>query len=239
MPDPAGDPDQPEHPEQPVQPVHGRRPLSLAAVLGRAIDRSVDEQISRYVDMLTGAGVERGLIGPREAERLWERHILNCVVLERLIPHGAAVADVGSGAGLPGIVLALVRPDLRITLVEPLLRRATFLIEAIDVLGLGSAVEVVRARAEDYRGSKFAVVTARAVAPLDRLTALALPLLTSGGSLLAVKGRRAQDELEEHRAALAALGAERLEIVTLGEGTLAEPTTVVVIRARVRRRVHR
>ncbi len=216
-----------------------RRRLSLAAVLGRTIDRSVDVQISRYVDMLASAGVERGLIGPREVDRLWERHILNCVVLERLIPLRATVADVGSGAGLPGIVLALVRPDLRITLVEPLLRRATFLTETIDALDLESTVDVVRARAEDYRGPTFAVVTARAVAPLDRLTALALPLLTSGGSLLAVKGRRAQDELEEHRAALAALGAERLEIVTLGEGTLVEPTTVVVIRARGRRRAHR
>ena len=205
----------------------GAPPPSVAQVLGRP----VDERMSRYVDMLATAGVERGLIGPREVGRLWERHILNCVVLERLIPRDATIADIGSGAGLPGIVLALVRPDLRVTLVEPLLRRATFLTEAIDALGLGSTVDIARLRAEDYRGVRFTIVTARAVAPLDRLAALAFPLLTGGGTLLAVKGRRAHDEVEEHRAALAKLGAGRVEVVTVGAPTLAEPTTVVVVEA--------
>lgn len=179
--------------------------------------------------MLAGAGVERGLIGPREADRLWDRHILNCVVLEQLIPVGTTLADIGSGAGLPGIVLALVRPDLRVTLVEPLLRRATFLSESIEALGLGAAVEVVRTRAEDYRGARFRVVTARAVAPLDRLARLAFPLLEPRGTLLAVKGRRAHEELEQHRAALAELGAGEVTVTTLGAPTLAEPTTVVVV----------
>jgi len=208
-----------------VQP--GPAPASLAKILGRPVDGGM----SRYVDMLATAGVERGLIGPREIGRLWERHILNCVVLEELIPRNATIADIGSGAGLPGIVLALVRPDLRVTLVEPLLRRATFLSETIDVLDLGATVKVARVRAEEYRGEPFTIVTARAVAPLDRLAGLAFPMLTARGILLAVKGRRAHDEVEEHRTALTELGAGRVEVVTLGSTTLAEPTTVVVIEA--------
>lgn len=202
-------------------------PASAAAVLGQP----VDERITRYVDMLATAGMERGLIGPREVARIWERHILNCVVLEELIPRDAHLADIGSGAGLPGVVLALVRPDLRVTLVEPLLRRATFLTETIEALGLAATVDVARARAEDYRGKPFSIVTARAVAPLDRLAALTFPLLTGGGTLLAMKGRRAHDEVEEHRAALTALGAGRVEVVTVGASTLTEPTTVVVVEA--------
>jgi 16S rRNA (guanine527-N7)-methyltransferase len=205
-------------------------PASAAQVLGRA----VDERMNRYVDMLATIGVERGLIGPREAGRLWDRHILNCVVLEQLIPAETRLADLGSGAGLPGIVLALVRPDLQITLVEPLLRRATFLTEAIDALDLGSSVEVVRVRAEEYRGAPFTVVTARAVAPLDRLANLAFPMLTGRGQLLAMKGRRAHDEVREHSPTLARLGAGRVEVVTLGSPALAEPTTVVVVEAPAR-----
>ncbi len=212
----------PEH-----QPDDGPSPMppSVAEALGRPVDK----RMSRYVDMLATDGVERGLIGPREVGRLWDRHILNCVVLEQLIPPGATIADIGSGAGLPGVVLALVRPDLRVTLVEPLLRRATFLTETIEALDLGASVEVVRVRAEEYRGPRFAVVTARAVAPLDRLASLAFPLLTARGTLLAVKGRRAHDEVATHRAALTKLKAGRVEVVVLGEAVLVEPTTVVVV----------
>jgi 16S rRNA (guanine527-N7)-methyltransferase len=192
--------------------------------------------------MLATAGVDRGLIGPREVSRLWERHILNCIVLEQLIPANARIADIGSGAGLPGIVLALVRPDLRVTLVEPLLRRATFLTETIEALDLRATVDVVRVRAEEYRGEPFSLVTARAVAPLDRLAALAFPLLTGGGTLLAVKGRRAHDEVEQHRAALTKLGARRVEVLVVGASALDEPTTVIVVEgpsAVRRRRAHR
>jgi 16S rRNA (guanine527-N7)-methyltransferase len=206
-------------------------PGPMPSAVAEALGRPVDERMSRYVDMLATDGVERGLIGPREVGRLWDRHILNCVVLEQLIPADASIADIGSGAGLPGIVLALVRPDLRVTLVEPLLRRATFLTETIDALGLGASVEVVRVRAEEYRGPRFTVVTARAVAPLDRLAALAFPLLTDRGTLLAVKGQRAHDEVEAHRSALTKLKAGRVEVVTLGAPTLAEPTTVVIVEA--------
>src|SRR3954449_533182 len=126
----------------------------------------------RYAELLATDGVVRGLIGPREAPRLWERHLLNCAVVAEMIPYGASVLDVGSGAGLPGIVLAVARPDLSVTLVEPLARRTTFLTEAVDTLGLGTTVTVVRARAEEAlrNGTPTAdVVTARAVAPLDRL----------------------------------------------------------------------
>jgi 16S rRNA (guanine527-N7)-methyltransferase len=202
-------------------------PAAAAQVLGRPIDK----RMRRYVDMLATTGVERGLIGPRESGRLWDRHILNCVVLEQLIPAGAKVADLGSGAGLPGIVLALVRPDLQITLVEPLLRRATFLLQATEALELGSTVEVARVRAEDYDGAPFDVVTARAVAPLDRLARLALPMLTGHGVLLAMKGRRAHNEVKEHAPELARLGAGRVEVVTVGAPGLAELTTVVVVEA--------
>lgn len=143
----------------------------------------------RYAWWLAGAGVERGLIGPRETDRLWPRHLLNCVAVAALIPRGSHVADLGSGAGLPGIVLAIARPDLQLTLVEPMQRRVAFLDEVRDDLSL-SNVETRRARADDLSSSKLNVnvVTARAVAPVDRLATLAAPLLRADGQLLAIKG---------------------------------------------------
>ena len=160
----------------------------------------------RYVAWLAGPGVERGLLGPREAPRLWERHLLNCAGLAPLIPDGAPVADLGSGAGLPGLVLAIVRPDLQVTLVEPLLRRTTFLAEVVADLGLNN-VEVVRGRAEDLHGSRrFDVVTARALAPLERLLRWAMPLVDSTGELLAMKGSSAGEEIEAARRELRRLG---------------------------------
>jgi len=143
----------------------------------------------RYAWWLAGAGVERGLIGPREAERLWPRHLLNCVAVAALIPRGSHVVDLGSGAGLPGIVLAIARPDLQITLVEPMQRRVAFLDEVRSDLVL-PGVDTRRARADDLASAKLNadIVTARAVAPVDRLAALAAPLLVGGGQLLAIKG---------------------------------------------------
>ena len=143
----------------------------------------------RYAWWLAGAGVERGLVGPREAERLWPRHLLNCVAVAALIPRGSHVVDLGSGAGLPGIVLAIARPDLRLTLVEPMQRRVDFLDEVRADLAL-SHVETRRARADEFASAKLNVdvVTARAVAPVDRLAALAAPLLPGSGQLLAIKG---------------------------------------------------
>ncbi|HEX6328516.1 MAG TPA: 16S rRNA (guanine(527)-N(7))-methyltransferase RsmG, partial [Jiangellaceae bacterium] len=133
--------------------------------------------------MLAGPGIERGLLGPREVPRLWDRHLLNCAVIQDAVAQGATVLDVGSGAGLPGVVLAVVRPDLAVTLVEPLLRRSVFLGEVVAELRL-SNVNVVRSRAEELHGKVIAdVVTARAVAPLDRLARWTIPLVRTGGLL--------------------------------------------------------
>ena len=191
---------------------------------------------SRYAELLTSAGVERGLLGPREASRVWERHLLNCAVIGELLPRAARVVDVGSGAGLPGIPLACARPDLRIDLVEPLARRVTFLEEAVAALALAPRVSVVRGRAEESavvrRVAPVAWVTARAVAPLDRLAAWCLPLLQPGGRLLALKGRHAAQELNEHREVIGRLGGVDQHVVLCGVDLLASPSTVVVIRRR-------
>lgn len=184
-----------------------------------------------YAALLTDAGVVRGLIGPREAPRLWERHLLNCAVLEELVPGRADVCDIGSGAGLPGLVLAIVRPDVRVTLVEPLLRRTTFLTEAVERLGLDN-VEVVRARAEELHGRReFAVVTSRAVAPLDRLLDWSMPLVRAGGLLLAMKGSSAPQELEAAAGRLRRHGAAAASVVTCGEGVIEPATSVVRVEA--------
>jgi 16S rRNA (guanine527-N7)-methyltransferase len=185
-----------------------------------------------YAELLITDGVVRGLVGPREAPRVWERHLLNCGVLSERIPLGASVIDVGSGAGLPGIVLAVVRPDLTITLVEPLARRTTFLSETVTALGLDTAVTVVRARAEDLVGGPPAtadVVTARAVAPLDRLAGWCLPLATVGGRLLAIKGASALDEVTKHRDAITRHGGSVPVIARCGVGVVDPPTTMVEI----------
>lgn len=151
-------------------------------------------QISRYVDILANRGIEWGLIGPREADRLWDRHVLNSAAMAELPAAGARVLDVGSGAGLPGIPLAIARPDLSVVLLEPLLRRYNFLVEAVAELELGDRVEVRRGRAEDLRES-FEVVTARAVAPLGRLVGWTQQLFVPDGELLALKGSSAADEV--------------------------------------------
>lgn len=185
--------------------------------------------LEQYAGLLAGAGVERGLLGPREAPRLWERHLLNCAGLAELVPEGVVVADLGSGAGLPGIVLAAMRPDLTVVLLEPLLRRATFLDEAVAELGLRTTV-VRRARAEELTGVlEVDVITARAVAPLDRLTGWALPLLHPGGRLLALKGERADAELATAGKALHTAGAVSSEVVEVGEERLSTFSRVVVV----------
>lgn len=180
-----------------------------------------------YADLLATAALERGLIGPREVPRIWERHLVNCALVADLVPADATVADLGSGAGLPGLVLAIRRPDLALTLVEPLLRRTNFLEEAVAALGL-SNVEVVRARAESLHGNRlFDVVTARAVAPLDRLSGLSLPLVRSGGAFLAMKGSSVRAELDSAAAAIS-LGRGVVDgIVELGADILVPPVRVV------------
>ncbi|MGW4567763.1 16S rRNA (guanine(527)-N(7))-methyltransferase RsmG [Streptomyces sp. NPDC004561] len=182
----------------------------------------------RYAELLAEAGVQRGLIGPREVPRLWERHLLNCAVLSEAVPEGVTVCDVGSGAGLPGIPLALVRDDLNITLLEPLLRRTNFLTEVVELLGLDH-VTVVRGRAEEVLGtlSPVHVVTARAVAPLDRLATWGIPLLRPYGEMLALKGDTAEEELKAAATALSKLGAVETSILHVGEGVVDPLSTVV------------
>ena len=185
----------------------------VASVFG---DRA--EVISRYVDILASRGIDWGLIGPRERDRLWDRHILNSVAIASRIPAGASVVDVGSGAGLPGIPLAILRPDLSVTLLEPLLRRTNFLTLAVDELGLVDRVQVVRGRAEEHRAT-YDVVTCRAVAPLPRLLGWCLPLVAPGGRLLALKGSSAAAEVADARADLKRLKlqASVLELPVAGE----------------------
>jgi 16S rRNA (guanine527-N7)-methyltransferase len=188
-------------------------------------------QLEQYHDLLAGPGVERGLLGPRETERLWDRHLLNCAGVGDLIEDGQVVLDLGSGAGLPGLVLAILRPEVQVVLVEPLQRRATFLTEAVELLGLKNTL-VRRSRAEDLHGTVLVdVVTARAVAPVDRLAGWALPLLHPGGRLLALKGERADEELVTAQVALRRLNARSWEVVEVGSADLGTQSRVVVVEA--------
>jgi 16S rRNA (guanine527-N7)-methyltransferase len=186
----------------------------------------------RYAELLADIGVDWGILGPREIDRLWERHLLNCGVVAELLEPGEQVADIGSGAGLPGLPLAIAKPGLRIVLIESLLRRTEFLRTAVAELELD--VEVVRGRAEDPAvresvGGRDAVVS-RAVAPLDKVTRWSLGLLRPGGRMLAIKGERAPDEVREHRRVMTGLGATDARVVECGVSYLSPPTTVVVAR---------
>ena len=181
----------------------------------------------RYAALLADAGTVRGLIGPREVPRLWERHLLNCALVTDLVPWGASVCDIGTGAGLPGLVMAIRRPDLSVTLVEPLQRRTSFLDEVVGGLVLTN-VEVVRARAEALHGKRtFDVVTSRAVAPLDRLAGWSLPLVGLGGSFLAMKGSSVQAEVDAAASAIVAGGGTLTGIEVLGADLLDPPVRVV------------
>ncbi|QKT08936.1 16S rRNA (guanine(527)-N(7))-methyltransferase RsmG [Gordonia sp. X0973] len=201
-----------------------------------------------YRDWLADTAVTRGLIGPREADRLWDRHILNCAVVAALFQPDERVVDIGSGAGLPGIPIAIARPDLDVVLVEPLLRRTTFLDEVVEDLGLTN-VTVVRGRAEEKaiiaEHGEADAVTSRAVAPLDRLVRWSAPLIRAEGRLVAMKGSSAGTEIEEHRSACGSHGITDLRVETVGGDRLAEATTLVVGRktaessARARRRKRR
>lgn len=193
-------------------------------------ERVFGEQLGlarRYADLLATTGISHGLVGPREAPRLWERHLMNCAVMHSLLPEGSAIADIGSGAGLPGLVLAVRRPDLEVHLVEPLLRRTTWLTSAVEDLGLTN-VTIHRGRAEEV-SLEVPAVTARAVASLDKLVSWSFPLLTPGGRLLALKGEAGGQELKDARPLLRGYGVTRAELHVIGEGQISDPVRVVDI----------
>jgi 16S rRNA (guanine527-N7)-methyltransferase len=202
-------------------------PGAAAALFGSRLDRA-----QRYAQILAGAGVERGLLGPREVDRLWDRHILNSAAIAELFDSNDRIADIGSGAGLPGIPLALARPDLRLTLIEPLLRRSEFLREVVDDLGL--EITIVRGRAEDrsvrQQVGEMDAVVSRAVASLDKLTKWSLPLLRPDGRMVAIKGERAEEEIREHRRVMTSLGAVDVRVMRCGADYLDPPVTAVVAR---------
>ena len=203
-------------------PCEGQDLIAATAIFGDRLPLA-----QRYVEHLATTGIERGLIGPREVPRLWVRHVLNCAAVQEYIAEGASVADVGSGAGLPGLCLAIARTDLAITLIEPLERRVIWLHEVVEDLGLEN-VKILRSRAEQAIGQVDAdVVTARAVSALVGLVDITLPILRGTGELLALKGRSAREEIKKAKKKLNRYGARETEILTAGDGLLDEPTTVV------------
>lgn len=195
-------------------------PAEAAEVFGDRLELACD-----YARLLASAGVERGLVGPREAPRLWTRHLLNSAAISVWVPDRVEVIDLGAGAGLPGIPLALARPDLRVTLVEPMARRVAFLDEVVALLGLD--VAVLRARGEELPASSTDVVVARAVAPLTRLIPMALPLLRRRGRLVALKGVSAEEELAAAASVLTDWPQARASVVRAAAG--GEPVTAVMI----------
>ena len=211
----------------------------------REVFGSKTPQAQAYANLLAGPGVERGLIGPAEAQRIWDRHLVNSALVAEFLPGTEAeafaqarstrLADLGSGAGLPGIVLAILRPDMAVVLVEPMARRTAFLAECVRELGLRN-VEICRARAEELAGKLGAdIVTSRAVARLDRLAVLAAGVCRPGGLVLAIKGASARAELERARPVLKRLGVVDAEVVTAGTrlgGLIEQLTTVIRFRTR-------
>jgi 16S rRNA (guanine527-N7)-methyltransferase len=198
-------------------------PAEATAVFGDVLG-----QAQRYAELLATDGVTRGLIGPRETERLWDRHLLNCAAVAELLPERGELVDIGSGAGLPGIVLAMLRPSLGVVLLEPLLRRSVFLEECVAELGLSNAT-VLRGRAEEKAAAHIQadIATARAVAPLDRLAGWAAGLLRPGGQLLAIKGQSAAAELAAAEPVLARLGVQSAGVLQAGHDRVISATTIV------------
>jgi len=196
-------------------------PESAKAVFGPQIEKA-----RAFAQKLANDSDDLGLLGPRELDKLWSRHILNSAVVAETVNPGDHVADVGSGAGLPGIPMAIALPEAHFVLIEPMERRSNWMLGVIEELGLTN-VEVRRARAEEVLDLKFDVVTARAVAALDKLLRLTVPILKPGGSLIALKGSKAADEIEAARKLQKKLGIASFEIQICGEKFLAEPTSVV------------
>jgi 16S rRNA (guanine527-N7)-methyltransferase len=184
------------------------------------------EKAAAYGEILKTRGIEWGLIGPKEGERIWDRHIANCLPITKLIPEGVSLIDIGSGAGLPGIVIALARPDLKVTLLEPLARRAEFLTGVAAELGLD--IQIKRGKAEQEKGH-FDIVTGRAVAPLPKFVEITWHLVKSGGAILAMKGAAAEEEISEFKAGKVPHNMEKIELHTVTLGDL-EPSRIVELR---------
>ncbi len=195
-------------------------PAAAAKIFGAGIDKA-----RGYAAALVRDGDELGLLGPREMPKLWTRHILNSAVVAELVPAGASVADVGSGAGLPGIPMAIAQPEANFVLIEPMERRSNWLSQQVAELGLDN-VRVVRARAEEV-GEVFDIVTARAVSALPKLLRMTVPLTRHGGEIIALKGSKAAEEIEESRSLMKKLKIAGFEIVLTGAQQLEEPTRVV------------
>ena len=196
-------------------------PESANAIFGPQIEKA-----RAFAQKLANDSDDLGLLGPRELDKLWSRHILNSAVVAETVKAGGLVADVGSGAGLPGIPMAIALPEAHFVLIEPMERRSSWMLEVIEELGLTN-VEVRRARAEEVLDLKFDIVTARAVAALDKLLRLTVHLLKPGGSLIALKGSKAAEEIEAAKRLQKKLGIASFEIQICGEKFLAEPTSVV------------
>ncbi len=182
-----------------------------------------------YAEALVEDSDQLGLLGPRELPKLWSRHILNSAVVAEVLKPGESVADVGSGAGLPGIPMAIARPDVHFVLIEPMERRANWLQKQVDILEL-SNVDVLRARAEEVGRADFDVVTARAVSALPKLLRMTVDLIRPGGRLVALKGERAQAEIDESKPLVKKLKLASFEILFTGQSILEEPTRVVVVK---------
>ena len=196
-------------------------PAAAVAIFGDQID-----QARSFAQTLANDSDELGLLGPRELDKLWSRHILNSAVVAELVRPGDKVADVGSGAGLPGIPMAIARPDAEFVLIEPMERRSSWMLEVVEDLGLKN-VRILRSRAEDVTEQDFDIVTARAVAALDKLLKMCVPLLKPGGALIALKGSKAAEEIANAKKLEKKLGISSFEILVCGEKFLAEPTSVV------------
>jgi 16S rRNA (guanine527-N7)-methyltransferase len=196
-------------------------PAAAVAIFGDQID-----QARSFAQTLANDSDELGLLGPRELDKLWSRHILNSAVVAELVRPGDKVADVGSGAGLPGIPMAIARPDAQFVLIEPMERRSSWMLEVVEDLGLEN-VRVLRSRAEDVSEQDFDIVTARAVAALDKLLKMCVPLLKPGGALIALKGSKAAEEITNSKKLEKKLGISSFEILVCGEKFLPEPTSVV------------
>jgi 16S rRNA (guanine527-N7)-methyltransferase len=196
-------------------------PAAAVAIFGDQID-----QARSFAQTLANDSDELGLLGPRELDKLWSRHILNSAVVAELVQPGNKVADVGSGAGLPGIPMAIARPDAEFVLIEPMERRSNWMLQVVEDLGLKN-VRILRSRAEDATEQDFDIVTARAVAALDKLLKMCVPLLKPGGALIALKGSKAAEEIANAKKLEKKLGISSFEILVCGEKFLSEPTSVV------------